>query len=177
MERLRMEGMSVRDIQSTRVPFGEMHAMLSRGDIDAYVGAEPGPGLSISTGVGQLVEYPYGTSMGALNMIFATHEETAAKDPALVRAMLTVHRKASEFMMANRAAVAEMTVARLGANRAAVDQALAANNVEYIWQLTDEVMGQARSYAQQMLELKQIRQLPDFAKFLNPTFSKAVAAA
>ncbi len=177
MERLRMEGMTVRDIQSTRVPFGEMHAMLSRGDIDAYVGAEPGPGLSISSGVGQLVEYPYGTSMGALNMIFATHEDTAAKDPALVRAMLTVHRKASEFMMANRAAVAEMTVARLGANRAAVDQALSANNVEYIWQLTDEVMGQARSYAQQMLELKQIRQLPDFAKFLNPSFSKAVASA
>ncbi len=131
MERLRMEGMSIRDIQSTRVPFGEMHAMLSRGDIDAYVGAEPGPGLSISSGVGQLVEYPYGTSMGALNMIFATHEDTAAKDPALVRAMLTVHRKASEFMMANRATVAEMTVARLGANRAAVDQALSANNVEY----------------------------------------------
>ncbi len=38
-------------------------------------------------------------------------------------------------------------------------------------------MGQARSYAQQMLELKQIRQLPDFAKFLNQSFSKAVASA
>ena len=70
LERLRLEGMSVKDIQSTRVPFGEMHAMLSRGDIDAYVGAEPAPGLSLSTGVGQLVEYPYGTAMGGLNMIF-----------------------------------------------------------------------------------------------------------
>jgi NitT/TauT family transport system substrate-binding protein len=177
LERLRMEGMSVKDIQSTRVPFGEMHAMLSRGDIDAYVGAEPGPGLSISSGVGQLVEYPYGTAMGGLNMIFATHEEMVAKDPELIRTMLTVHRKASEFMMANKAAVVEMTVARLGANKAAIDHALAANNVEYTWELTDTVLTQARTYANQMLELKQIRALPDFAKFYNPTFSKAVGAS
>ena len=177
LERLRLEGMGIRDIQATRVPFGEMHAMLARGDIDAYVGAEPGPGLSMSTAVGQLVEYPYNTAMGGLNMIFASHEDTVAKDPELVRTMLTVHRKASEFMMANKQAVAEMTVARLGANRAAVDHALAANNVEYTWELTETVLGQARTYAQQMLELKQIRALPDFAKFLNPTFSRAVATA
>lgn len=176
LERLRMEGMSVKDIQSTRVPFGEMHAMLSRGDIDAYIGAEPAPGLSLSSSVGQLVEYPYGTAMGGLNMIFATHEEMVAKDPELIRTMLTVHRKASEFMMSNKAAVAEMTVARLGANKAAVENALAANNVEYTWELTDTVLTQARTYANQMLELKQIRALPDFTKFLNPTFSKAVAA-
>jgi len=177
LERLRLEGMSIKDIQSTRVPFGEMHAMLSRGDIDAYVGAEPGPGLSLSSGVGQLVEYPYGTAMGGLNMIFATHEETVAKDPELIKTMLTVHRKASEFMMANKPAVVEMTVARLGANKAAVDNALAADNVEYTWELSDKVLSQARTYANQMLELKQIRSLPDFTKFHNPTFSKAVAAA
>jgi NitT/TauT family transport system substrate-binding protein len=177
MERLRMEGMSIRDIVATRVPFGEMHAMLSRGDIDAYVGAEPGPGLSISSGVGQLVEYPYGTAMGGLNMIFATSEDMVSKDPDLIRTMLGIHRRASEFMMANKDAVADMTVARLGANRAAVDTALKADNVEYTWQLTDTVLTQARTYAQQMLELKQIRALPDFAKFLNPTFSKAVASA
>ena len=43
MERLRMEGLSIKDITAVRVPFGEMPAMLARGDIDAYVGAEPGP--------------------------------------------------------------------------------------------------------------------------------------
>ena len=67
--------------------------------------------------------------------------------------------------------------AAIGANKAAVDNALAANNVEYTWELSDKVLEQARTYAQQMLELKQIRALPDFAKFLNPTFSKAVAAS
>ncbi len=177
MERLRLEGLSIRDVVATRVPFGEMHAMLSRGDIDAYVGAEPGPGLSLATGVGQLVEYPYNTAMGGLNMIFATSEEMVAKDPELVKTMLTVHAKASEFMMKNKDAVAEMTVAKLGANKAAVETALKADNVEYIWKLDETVLRQARTYAEQMLSLKQIRALPDFSKFLNPSFSNTITTA
>lgn len=175
MERLRMEGMTIRDLTAVRIPFGEMHTMLARGEIDAFVGSETAPGLSISSGVGQLVEYPYGTQMGALNMVFTTHQETIAKEPDLVRTMMGVHRKASEFMMGNKTAVAEMAVAKLGSNRAAVDQALNANNVEYAWNLTDLVQKQARTYAAQMLDLKQIRALPDFDKFLNATFSKQVA--
>lgn len=177
MERLRLEGLSIKDVTAVRVPFGEMHAMLSRGDIDAYVGAEPGPGLSLSSGVGQLVEYPYNTAMGGLNMIFATSEDMVAKDPELVKLMLGVHRKATEFMMGNKAAVAEMTVQKLGAPKAAVENALAADNVEYTWKLDETVLKQSRTYAEQMLALRQIRQLPDFAKFLNPTFSNQVAAA
>ncbi len=176
LERLRLEGMSVRDITSVRVPFGEMHAMLSRGDIDAYVGAEPGPGLSLATGVGELVEYPYGTAMGGLNMIFGTSEALIAQDPALVRTMLGIHRKASEYMAEHPAEVAEASVRILGAGRAAVDRALGAGNVEYIWKLDPTVMRQARTYAEQMLTLRQIRALPNFEKFLNPRFSNEVAA-
>ena len=177
LERLRQNGMTIRDITSVRVPFGEMNAMLSRGDIDAYVGAEPGPGLSLSSGVGELVEYPYGTAMGGLNMIFATSEALIAQDPALVRTMLGIHRRASEHMMANKAEVAEATVRILGAPRAAVDRALAENNVEYTWKLDDTVMTQSRAYAQQMLEMRQIRALPNFDKFLNPRFSNEVATS
>jgi NitT/TauT family transport system substrate-binding protein len=177
LERLRQTGMTIRDITSVRVPFGEMHAMLARGDIDAYVGAEPGPGLSISSGVGQLVEYPYGTAMGGLNMIWATSEAMVNSDPALVRAMLGVHRRASEHMAANPREVADATVRILGAPRAAVEQALGAGNVEYIWRLDDTVMTQARTYAQHMQELRQIRQQPNWNTFLNPRFSNEVATS
>jgi len=175
LERLRQSGMTVRDVQSIRVPFGEMHAMLSRGDIDAYMGAEPGPGLSLSSGVGQLVEYPYGTAMGGLNMIFATSDQVVAQDPALVRSMLRIHRRASEWMMQNQAEVAEATVRILGAQRAAVNHAFANNNIEYAWRLDAAVMAQARTYAQHMLELRQIRALPRFETFLNPRFSSELA--
>jgi NitT/TauT family transport system substrate-binding protein len=175
MERLRMEGMSIKDVTAVRVPFGEMPAMLARGDIDAYVGAEPGPGLSLSTGQGQLVEYPYSTPMGGLNMVLGTHEDTTAKNPDLVRTMLKLQRQASEFMGKNKAAVVDVTVQKLGANRAAVEQALNADNVEYIWRIDATVQGQIKTYAQQMLELKQIRQLPKFDTFLNPKFCDEIA--
>jgi NitT/TauT family transport system substrate-binding protein len=177
LERLKMEGMSIKDVTAVRVPFGEMPTMLQRGDIDAYVGAEPAPGLSISSGVGQLVEYPYSTAMGGLNMIFATHADTVANNPDLVKAMLKTQRQAAEFMSANIPAVVDASVQKLGANRAAVEQALGAKNVEYIWKLDDTVIGQAKTYAQHMLDLKQIRALPKFDTFLNPKFSNELASS
>ena len=126
---------------------------------------------------GQLVEYPYSTPMGGLNMIFGTHADTVAKNPELVKAMLKTHRQAVEFMMANTPAVIDATVQKLGANRAAVEQALGAKNVEYVWKLDDKVQGQAKTYAQHMLELKQIRALPKFETFLNPKFSNELASS
>ncbi len=53
--------MTIKDVQPVRVLFGEMPAALQRRDVDAYVGAEPGPGISLATGVGKIVEYPYST--------------------------------------------------------------------------------------------------------------------
>src|SRR5262252_4857006 len=114
LERLRMEGMSIKDVSPVRVSFSEMHLALARGDIDAYVGAEPGPGVSLSSGIGKLVEYPYGTAMGALNMIFGAHRDTLAEKPALVKTILMIHRQASEFGMKNPSDVVAMAVAKLG---------------------------------------------------------------
>jgi ABC-type nitrate/sulfonate/bicarbonate transport system substrate-binding protein len=173
LERLRMEGMTVRDIQSIRVSFSEMPIALARGDIDAYVGAEPGPGLSIASGIGRIVEFPYSTPMGSLNMVFATHPDTIAQRPDLVRQMLKVHRQASEFGMANREATIETAIARLGMRRDALEVSLP--NVELNWQMTPEMVGRARTYADHMLALRQIRALPDFNSFFNATFSDELA--
>ena len=48
---------------------------------------------------------------------------------------------------------------------------------QYAWKLDETTLTQARLYAQQMLEMRQIRRLPDFAKFLNPRFSNEVATS
>src|SRR2546421_5781262 len=114
LERLRMEGMTIKDVEPVRVSFSEMHIALSRGDVDAYVGAEPGPGVSLSSGVGSLVEYPYSTAMGSLNMIFGAHRDTLAEKPALVKTILSIHRQASEFAMKHPDDMAAMAVAKLG---------------------------------------------------------------
>jgi NitT/TauT family transport system substrate-binding protein len=104
-------------------------------------------------------------------------EAMVASDPALIRIMLGVHRRASEYMMANPREVADATVRILGAPRAAVEHALAAGNVEYIWRLDETVMNQSRIYGQHMQELRQIRQQPNWNTFLNPRFSNEVATS
>ena len=174
LDRLRMEGMSVRDITPVRVSFSEMHAALARGDVDAYVGAEPAPGVSVSSGIGKVVEYPYSTPMGSLNQILATHRDTVAARPELVRTMVGLQRKVAEFATGHPDEMIAMTVAKLGQKRDAI--AVSLPNVELNWRMTQEMIGQAKTYAQHMLDAKQIRALPDFA-FLDPRFSDEVAAA
>jgi NitT/TauT family transport system substrate-binding protein len=173
LERLRMEGMTIRDLQSVRVSFSEMPIMLARGDIDAYVGAEPGPGVSISTGAGKLLEYPYSTPMGALNMIFAAHADTVKNKPDLVRAMLKVHRQASEYGMANPNETIEMAVQKLGMRRDALE--ISIRNVDLNWQMTPAMVQASKTYAEHMLSLRQIRAAPDFATFFDTRFSDELA--
>ena len=173
LERMKMEGMSIRDITSVRVSFSEMHLALARGDVDAYVGAEPAPGVSVASGIGKIVEYPYSTPMGALNMVFGAHHETVAARPDLCRTILNIHRQASEFAMANREAMIDMAIAKLGQQRAALE--ISAPNVDLNWKMTPTMLRQAHTYADHMLALRQIRQLPDFATFFDTKFSDEMA--
>jgi NitT/TauT family transport system substrate-binding protein len=173
LERLRMEGMTIKDIQSVRVSFSEMHTALARGDVDAYVGAEPAPGVSVSSGVGKIVEYPYSTPMGSLNMILGTHTEMVTAKPELVRMILDIQRKASAFAMANREEMITMSMARLGQKREALE--VSEPNVELNWQMTPLMVQQVKTYSEQMLELKQIRALPNYDTFISTKFSDEIA--
>ena len=101
-ERLRMEGMSVKDIQPIRLMFSDHPAALARGDVDAYVGAEPAPGISLANGTGKLVEYPYSTPIGSLNMILSASEKNVKENPERIKLVVDMHRKAVDYAMANR---------------------------------------------------------------------------
>lgn len=174
LNRLEQEKMSVKDIVPVRVPFSEMPATLERGDVDAYVGAEPGPSISLAKGVGRILEYPYTTPIGGLNMVMTTHADTVKAKPELIKMFLEIHRKATEYAMANRAAFVDMTVAKLGQPKATVE--VAAPNVELTWDVDADWIKRARYYGSQMLEMKQIRQLPDYATFIDTKFVESVRA-
>jgi len=72
---------TIKDIKPVRVSFSEMASALERNDIDAFVGAEPGPSIAVGKGVGKIVEYPYSTPAGAVNMVMSTHADNI-KDKA-----------------------------------------------------------------------------------------------
>jgi NitT/TauT family transport system substrate-binding protein len=169
LERLRMEGMTIKDVEPVRVSFSEMPAALARGDVDAYVGAEPGPSISLAAGVGKIVEYPYSTAMGSLNMILATHRDTIDQKPDLAKVVLNLQRQGSEYAMSHPEEMVAMTVAKLGMKKEAVE--LSVKNVELNWKMTPEMVKESETYAEHMLALKQIRALPDFATLLDTKIS------
>lgn len=169
LDRLKQEGMTVKDIKPVRVSFSEMASALERGDIDAFVGAEPGPSISVGKGVGKVVEYPYSTPTGTVNMVMTTHVDTTKTNPELVKVFLKIHRQATEYVMANRGAFVDMNVQKLGLPAKTAE--LAAPNVELTWKLDDEWVKRAKYYGSQMLDKKQIRQLPDYSAFINTSFN------
>jgi ABC-type nitrate/sulfonate/bicarbonate transport system substrate-binding protein len=175
LERLRMVGMKESDIVSVRIAFADMPGALQRGDIDAYVGAEPGPSLSLVSGVGKIVEYPYSTPMGSLNMVVATHQDNLKEKPDEVVMMLNLQRQASAYAMSKPDEMVAMTVAKLGLDKAAVTKAV--DNVELNWEMTPKMIGEVKAYADHMLELRQIRNLPDFDALLDTAPSEKLAKA
>ena len=173
LDRLKMEGMSIKDIQPIRVTFSDMPAALERGDIDAYVGAEPGPSISIAKGVGKVVEFPYSTPTGSVNMVMTTHVNMTKDDPELVKVFLTIHRRATEYAMSNRAAFVDMAVQKLGQPKGTIE--IAAPNVELTWNTDADWVTRAKYYGSEMLDKKQIRALPDYSKFIDTSFVNALA--
>jgi len=173
LERLKAEGMTIKDIQHVRLPFSDMAPALARGDIDAYVGAEPGPGISVANGVGRIVEYPYSTAIGSLNMVWGVKRDTIEKNPELVKVMMEIHRKATDYAQANEGAKVEMAVQKLGQTRKSIE--IASPNVELTWKIDDEFIKRARAYAELMYEKKQIREMPNFDNFITTKFMPAGA--
>jgi NitT/TauT family transport system substrate-binding protein len=168
LERLRMEGMSIKDIQPIRLQFSDMAAALARGDVDAYVGAEPAAGITLANGTGVLVEYPYSTPIGPLNMILSASQKAVKDNPERLKMIVAMHEKAVDYAMAHPSEIVEMAVQKLGQQKRSV--VLAVPNVELAWKIDDQFMERAKAYTQLMFENKQIHQMIDMDKFVTREF-------
>src|ERR1700682_2780182 len=124
LERLKMEGMSIKDIQPIRLSFSDMAAALARGDIDAYVGAEPGPGISLADGTGRLIEYPYSTPIGSLNMILSASEKMIKQDPERIKMIVKMHEQATDYAMAHPEEMIQVAMQKLGQQRKPIEIAV-----------------------------------------------------
>jgi NitT/TauT family transport system substrate-binding protein len=168
LERLKAEGLSIKDIQPIRLSFSDMPAALARGDIDAYVGAEPGPGISLANGTGRLVEYPYSTSIGSLNMILSASEKLIKENPERLKMIVEMHKKATDYAMAHPEEMIEVAMQKLGQQRASIEKAVP--NVELTWKIDETFIERAKAYSELMVEKKQVRQAPDMARAISEQF-------
>jgi NitT/TauT family transport system substrate-binding protein len=168
LERLRMEGMTIKDIQPIRLQFSDMPAALARGDVDAYVGAEPGPGISLANGTGVLVEYPYSTPIGPLNMILNASDKSIKENPERIKLIVDLHRKAADYLMGHPKEMVDLAMQKLGQQRRSIE--LAQPNVELAWKLDDVFVDRANAYARLMFENKQLRKQLDVGKLVTRQF-------
>jgi NitT/TauT family transport system substrate-binding protein len=168
LERLRMEGMTIRDIQPIRLQFSDMAGALARGDVDAYVGAEPAGGITLANGTGVLVEYPYSTPIGPLNMILSASQKAVKENPERIKLVVDMHKKAVDYAMANQSEIVTMAMQKLGQQKRSVE--LAVPNVELAWKIDDQFMERAIAYTKLMHENKQIRQEIDLRQFVTTAF-------
>ena len=62
----------------------------------------------------------------------------------------------------------KMAMQKLGQQRKSIE--IAAPNVELTWKIDDEFIKRAKAYGALMLEKKQIRELPNYDKFITAKF-------
>jgi NitT/TauT family transport system substrate-binding protein len=162
--------MTVADVQLVRLSFGDMANALARGDVDAYVGAEPGPSLSVLSGKGKVLLYPFTTPVGSINVVFATRPELIAKEPDLVRSVVRTHVAACKWCAnpANRTEFEAATTKFLGPPKDVLDMTM--GNINFDYELDADYLKRAKYYGEQMIVLKQIAQVPDYGTFINPSF-------
>jgi len=162
------------DVQLIRLSFGDMANALARGDVDAFVGAEPGPSISVTSGRGKILSYPYDTPVGSVNMVFATRREVLDKDLPLVKSIAKMHAQATTHAAGkkNRAELIAKTVKTLGLAPNVVEFALP--NVDFEWRIDDAYKKRAEYYGGQMLELKQIAKLPNYSGFIDVSVLSSV---
>ncbi len=165
--------MNIKDVEPVRLSFSEMHISLARGDIDAYVGAEPGPGVSLSTGIGQLVEYPYSTPMGSLNMVFGTHHDVIAEKPDLVRVMLGIHQRATDYAASHKDALVAMASSKLGQKKEAIEASVPNAGTDLEARL-DGNRGRRRKSMPTTCWREADQGVPDFSTFFDTSFVDAV---
>jgi NitT/TauT family transport system substrate-binding protein len=164
-----------KDVRLLKVGFGDMANALEKGDIDAFTGAETGPSDSLVRGHSKVLLYPYDTKMGKINIIFGTRQEMIDKEPELCRTLVGAHAKATDFMKAHPDVWAETTVKSWGASLEAVR--LAIKNISLRWEIDDAYIQQARVLGEQLLELKQIKQQPDYQAVFETRFVQPLMQA
>ena len=75
--------------------------------------------------------------------------------------------------MKNPSEIVAMAVAKLGQKKDAIEASV--SNVELTWRFGPTEIQQSKTYAEHMLELKQIKELPNFATFFDTRIVDEVA--
>lgn len=141
------------DVELVNLPFADMAAAFSSGQIDAFISAEVAPSIAIEAGAHDLMS-AYETPIGETNIVLATSNTLIDEDPDLVQSVVDTHIAATERMAEDPEAWADGLVDEFALDPAIVD--LAIENIEPRWDLDDDYLATLQAMSDEMLSFDQI---------------------
>jgi NitT/TauT family transport system substrate-binding protein len=157
-----------KDVQLTRVDFFDMGMALARGGIDAFLSGEPFPTLAVDQGYGHILSYPYyGESVGTLNAGMIVTRKTIRKNPGLVRLLVRLHARATEYLEAHPGEWLKRASA-FGTPLRILEKA--APNMELAWKMDRKFVARARALGERMQALGLIKKQPDYHDLFDLSF-------
>jgi ABC-type amino acid transport substrate-binding protein len=87
-----------KDVTLVPVEWADMPLALQKGDVDAYMGSEPGPAQSVVAGLGRRLVNPYTTDVGSLNSALWASHRVLQSDPELCFMATELQRQAAAYM-------------------------------------------------------------------------------
>jgi NitT/TauT family transport system substrate-binding protein len=156
------------DVELVSLGYADMADALSRGDIDAFAGAEVNVSLARLDGAHEIASI-YDTPVGPVNIGLATTATLAEEDPELVQQIVDTHTAATAALAADPSAWMDGVTEQLSFDPEVLD--LAAENIWLRSDLGGEYLDQVAALAGEMQELAVIDQAPDVGDVVATGFA------
>jgi len=85
----------------------------------------PALASALRMATGRLIEYPYSTSIGSLNMILSASEKMVKENPERLKMIIEMHKKATDYAMAHPEEMVQVAMQKLGQQRKSIEIAVA----------------------------------------------------
>src|SRR5260370_19148126 len=108
-------------------------------------------------------------------MVFGIHREVIHEKPDLVRVMIGIHQRATDYAATNKDAMVAMASSKLGQKKEAIEASVP--NVELTWRLGPQQIEQSKIYPDHMLAPEPPRQFDVSAPGPAKTTNKKNTAA
>ena len=159
-----------KDVTLIRIDFFDMGQALAGGNIDAFLSGEPYPTLAVIQGYGEILAYPYyDDTIGPINAGMIVTREQIAKQRVLIQAAVTVHARATEYLLKHPA-----EWLKRGEEFGNKPEVLreSAKNIALIWKMDEAYIRRAKALGQRMQALGMIDRQPDYEKLFDLSFTK-----
>ena len=164
-----------KDVTLVPVEWADMPLALHKGDVDAYMGSEPGPAQSVVAGRGRRLVNPYTTDVGSLNSALWVSHRVLQSDPDLCFMATDLQHKAAGYMSPggnNDLTVwRDLIVTQFGLSDDVFRELV--GNVGAVGTLDDFWMKQIKAQGEELVKLGLLKRAPQYDDVVLTRYQKA----